>query len=138
MNTTAVSPSVRSKLLTVAHRIREPKGSVLFHRNDPASGAFLICKGRVALKLDVGQHAVAVLNRTVARDSILGLPGVLSNGQYTLTAVAVEDSEVAFVDRAALLELIRTDSNGVGLEIIRLLGEEVVRMREVLASQPIH
>ena len=127
MNTTAVSSSVRSKLLTVAHRMSEPKGSVLFHRNDPASGVFLICTGRVALKLEVGQHGVAVLNRTVMQDAVLGLPGTLSQGQYSLTAIAVEDSEVAFVDRAALLKLIKADSNGVGLEIIRLLGEEVVR-----------
>jgi CRP/FNR family transcriptional regulator, polysaccharide utilization system transcription regulator len=116
----------------------EPKGTILFHRNDPASGIFLICKGRVALKLEVGQHGVAVLNRTVARDSILGLPGTLSNGKYSLTAVAIEDSEVAFVDRASLLELIKTDNSGVGLELIRLLGEEVLRIRDVIASSPVH
>ena len=107
---------------------------MLFHRTDPASGVFLICKGRVALKLEVGEHGVAVLKRTAAQDAVLGLPGTLSQGQYSLTAIAVEDSEVAFVDRAALLELIKADSNGVGLEIIRLLVEEVVRIRELLAS----
>jgi CRP-like cAMP-binding protein len=138
MHTTPVSRSVRSKLLTVAHQMSEPKGTILFHRNDPASGIFLICKGRVALKLEVGQHGVAVLNRTVARDSILGLPGTLSNGKYSLTAVAIEDSEVAFVDRASLLELIKTDNSGVGLELIRLLGEEVLRIRDVIASSPVH
>lgn len=136
--TAAVSPSVRSKLLSVAHHISEPKGTVLFHRNDPASGIFLICEGRVALQLEIGQHGVAALNRTVAPDSILGLPGTLSNGQYSLTAIAVEDSVVAFVERATLLELIKSDRNGLGLEIIRLLGEEVVRMREVLASSPVN
>jgi len=138
MHRTRVSPSVRSKLLTVAHQISEPKGTVLFHRNDPASGIFLICKGRVALKLEIGQHGGAVLKRIVARDSILGLPGTLASGQYSLTAVAIEDSEVAFVDRASLLELMKTDSSELGLELIRLVGEEVIRIREVLASSPVH
>ncbi|HET7209756.1 MAG TPA: cyclic nucleotide-binding domain-containing protein [Terriglobales bacterium] len=135
---TPVSASIRSKLLSVARVLSQPKGTVLFHRNDPASGVFLICKGRVTLDLEVGQHGVALLNRTVAPDSILGLPGTLAQGKYSLTAIAIEDSEVAFVDRASLLELIRTDSNGVGFEIIRLLGEEVVRIRELLASAPVH
>ena len=136
MHKTRISPSVRSKLLTVAHQIREPKGTVLFHRSDPASGIFLICKGRVALKLEVKHHGASALDRIVARDSILGLPGTLASGQYSVTAVAMEDSEVAFVDRASLLELMKTDNSELGLELIRLLGEEVIRTREVLSAAP--
>jgi CRP-like cAMP-binding protein len=76
---------------------------------------------------------MAILERTVTRDSIVGLPATLSGGRYSFTAVALEESELAFVDRLALIEIIAGDPS-LGLELMRALGEEVLQMRATLAS----
>jgi len=107
---------------------------VLFRRNEPAFGIFLICKGSVSLRLEL-ERGQPHWERTATRNSIVGLPGTLSGARYSLTAVALEKSDLAFVDGSALLDLIKRDTS-VGLELMRALGEEVVQMREVLASAP--
>lgn len=74
-------------------------------------------------------------DRTVTRDAIVGLPATLAGGRYSLTAVAVEESDLAFIGRETLIGLIKDDP-GLGLELIRALGDEVLQMRTVLASYP--
>jgi CRP-like cAMP-binding protein len=135
MRVAPVSESVQSRLLSVSRRITEPIGAVLFRRNKPAFGIFLICKGSVRLWLE-GEHGELVWERTATSDSILGLPGTLSGNRYSLTAVVLEKSDLAFVDRSALLEVIQKDTS-VGLELMRALGEEIVQMRAVYGMRPL-
>jgi len=75
------------------------------------------------------------VDRTVTPDSIVGLPSTLSGGRYSLTAVTLEESELALVDRPVLTELVKSDPT-IGLELMRALGEEVLQMRAILASTP--
>ena len=132
MRVAPVSQSAYSQLLAQARRVQEPKGAVLFRRDEPAFGIFLVQKGRISLRLE-SDEGNPILDRTLTRDSIVGLPGTLSGGRYSLTAVTLEDSDLAFVDRPALIELIKGDPS-IGLELMRALGEEVLQMRATLAS----
>lgn len=50
-----------------------------------------------------------------------------------MTAETLEESELAFVDRLALIELIKVDPS-IGLELMRALGEELLQMRRILAQ----
>lgn len=75
------------------------------------------------------------MDRTVTPDSIVGLPATLSGDRYSLTAVTLEESDLALVDRPALIELVKSDPS-IGLELMRALGEEVLQMRAILASTP--
>lgn len=134
MRVAPVSKTVQSHLLAAARPVTEPKGTVLFRRDEPAFGVFLVLKGSVSLRLEAGEGR-AILVRKATRDSIIGLPATLSGGRYSLTAVTLEKSELGLIDRAALLALIKGDPN-LGLELLRALGEEVTQMRAVLASQP--
>ena len=134
MRVAPVSKSVQSHLLAAARPVTEPKGTVLFQRDDLAFGIFLVRKGSISLRLESGEGK-AILVRTVSPGSIIGLPATLSGGRYSLTAVTREKSELALIDRPTLLELIKGNPT-VGLELLRALGEEVAQMRAVLASQP--
>jgi CRP-like cAMP-binding protein len=134
MRVAPVSKTVQSHLLAAARPLTEPKGAVLFRRDDPAFGVFLIRRGSVSLRLEAGEGK-AILVRKATRDSIIGLPSTLSGGRYSMTAVTLEKSELALIERPALLDLIKNDS-ALGLELLRALGEEVAEMRAVLASQP--
>jgi CRP/FNR family cyclic AMP-dependent transcriptional regulator len=132
MRVAQLSQTAQSQLLAKARQAREPEGAVLFRRGEPAFGIFLVRKGSISLRLE-SEEGNAILDRTVTRDSIVGLPGTLSGGRYSLTAVTLEESEFAFVDRLALIELIKGDPS-IGLELMRALGEEVLQMRATLAS----
>jgi CRP-like cAMP-binding protein len=59
----------------------------------------------------------------------------MAGGRYSLTAVTLKESELAFIDRQALLDHIKDDP-GLGLELVRALGEEVLHMRTILAPAP--
>jgi len=118
----------------MALRVTEPKGAVLFRRDEPAFGVFLVRKGSISLRLESGEGKV-LWDRTVTRDSIVGLPATVAGGRYSLTAVTLEESEVAFVGRQALIQLLKDDPS-IGLELMRALGEEVLQTRALLASTP--
>ena len=111
--------------------MQEPKGAVLFRRDEPAFGIFLVQRGSISLRLE-SDKGMAILDRTVTEESIVGLPSTLSGGRYSLTAVTLEEAELAFVDRPVLIELIRGEPS-LGLELMRALGEEVLQMRATLA-----
>src|SRR5260370_3380842 len=134
MRVAPVSKTVQSHLLAAARPLTESKGAVVFRRDDPAFGVFLIQKGSISLRLETGEGK-AILVRKATRDSIIGLPSTLSGGRYSLTAVTLEKSELALIERPALLELIQRDPS-LGLELLRALGGGVAEMRAVLASQP--
>ena len=118
-----------------ARRVTEPKGAVLFRRGESAFGVFWVRKGSIGLRLDA-EDGKALWDRTATVDSIVGLPGTLAGGRYSLTAVALEESELAFIDRQALIELIQGDP-GLGLELMRALADEVLQIRARLASAPV-
>ena len=109
-----------------------PKGAVLFRRDEPAFGVFLVRKGRISLRLETDKGKV-LWHRLVTQDSIVGLPGTLAEGRYSLTAVTLQKSELAFVSSQALIDLVKSDP-GMGMELVRALGKEVRQMRDVLAS----
>ena len=96
-------------------------------------GIFIVRKGSIDLQLE--SEGKTILNRTVLEDNIVGLPSTLAGGRYSLTAVTLEETELAFVESLALIELMKSDSN-VSLEVLHALGEEVIQMRDILASAP--
>jgi CRP/FNR family cyclic AMP-dependent transcriptional regulator len=132
MRVAPVSKTVQSQLLAAARPATEPKGAVLFRRDEPSFGIFLVLKGSVSLRLE-STEGRAILDRKVTPDSIIGLPATLSGGRYSLTAVTLEKSELALIERPVLLELIKGNPS-LGLELLRALGEEVAQMRSILAS----
>jgi CRP-like cAMP-binding protein len=134
MRVASVSSEVQSRLLAIARRVHEPAGAVLFRRGETASGIFLVLSGYVSLRLE-SQGENPLWERIVESNSILGLPGTLTAGRYSLTAIVLEPSELAFVDRLALQELIKSDP-AVGMELIRALSEEIVQMRAVMIDAP--
>jgi CRP-like cAMP-binding protein len=134
MRVASVSSEIQSRLLAIAHRVHEPAGAVLFRRGEPSSGIFLVLEGHVSLQLE-SQGENPLWERIVESNSIVGLPGSLTGDRYSLTAIVLEPSELAFVDRLAVQELIKNDPE-VGLELIRALSEEILQMRTVMLGAP--
>lgn len=126
------SSALQSALLANAKLIQMPEGAVLFRRGEPSFGVFLLCKGRISLRLEATGGSV-VVDRTVASGGIVGLPAVLGRRNYSLTAMTIEPSELALIESGALMRTMQSDPR-FGLEIVATLGEEVSRMRDILAE----
>jgi CRP-like cAMP-binding protein len=126
-------PHIQEELLEESSPRIEPAGVVLFRRDQPAFGIFLVGTGSVSLRFD--RTHTTVLDRIAGRGSILGLPATLSGSAYSLTAVTRERCRLAFLERERLLKMLRNNTE-VCLQLLGVLGEEVISVRDVMCGVP--
>lgn len=110
-------------------------GDMLFRHGDPVAGAYTIRTGKVAL-IWISNEGVTPMD-TLGPGAILGLPAVL-NGEYSLSARALEDCELGFLPASRVLDMLATD-HGLLQEITKMLALEVARLRGLArnrTSQP--
>ncbi len=103
---------------------------VLFRQDEPAVGIFIVHKGGVTLSL-MSQDGHSLFAAQARPLSILGLPGVISNLPYTLSATAAGAAEVSFVSSADLKSLMEADP-AFSLKMLELLAAEVRSARKAL------
>ena len=106
------------------------RGDFLFRRGDEVRGAFLILSGKV--RLGLGGKSTAFRSRDLGSGAILGLPATLSDSPYSLTAEVIAKTEVVYLSRPAMLELLRTHSK-LCFEVMNLLSEELADTRNALS-----
>jgi len=103
---------------------------VLFRQDEPAVGIFIVHKGGVTLSL-MSQDGHSLFAAQARPDSILGLPGVISDEPYALSATAGDGAEVSFVSSANLKSQMEADS-AFSLKMLALLAAEVRSARKAL------
>jgi CRP/FNR family transcriptional regulator len=126
-----VSGDVRSVLDSMASSFTSSKNSVIFTQGDAPVGVYVIRKGSVRLTVKAGDSEI--LMRIAQPGSVLGLPGVLSNKPYSLTARATQNCELGFVTADKLIQVVR-DNPTLGLQVLQLLSEEVRAARGAMAN----
>lgn len=124
-----VSPAMREQLLSLATAISKAKGTILFRHGDAARGLFLIRSGKVSLALD-GVNA-AFPSRILGAGSVVGLPATVAGSPYSLTAQVIEDAELAFVPRAAIVDCLRQNPH-LCFEVMDMLSGEISGTRFAL------
>jgi CRP-like cAMP-binding protein len=65
--------------------------------------------------------------------SLLGLPGLIGNEPYTLTAIARNGARLSFISRDEVTSLMRTDPL-LALKMLQVLAAEVRSARHALSS----
>ena len=103
---------------------------VLFRQGDPATGVFLLREGAVTVTMTAISDE-PVLSLQAAPGSLLGLPGVIANQPYSLTARAHKGSRVFFMGRDAFTELMSTNPQ-LSLKVLQVLAAEVRTARLAL------
>jgi CRP/FNR family transcriptional regulator len=103
---------------------------ILFHQDDPASGLFILHEGEVALSMtsDQGQ---TLLSAQARGGSLLGLPGLICNQPYSLTAVARAGARVSYLSRAEFIALMQSDA-ALSFKILQVLAAEVRSARQAI------
>jgi CRP-like cAMP-binding protein len=103
---------------------------VLFQQDDPSVGLYIIQEGEAALSM-ASNRGEAILSAEMKGGSLLGLPGLISNQPYSLTAVARAGARVSFLARAKFTELMQSDST-LAFRILQILAAQVRSARLAL------
>lgn len=124
-----VSPAMQEQLLRFATSISKAKGSILFRHGDAGIGLYLIRCGKVSLALDGVSHAFPP--RVLGAGSVVGLPATVAGSPYSLTAKVVEEAELAFVPREAVVDCLRQNPQ-LCFEVMDMLSGEISGTRYAL------
>ena len=100
-----------------------PAGALPFEYGQPVAGIYLVETGEVRLSMP-RQAGRDRLFEVVGPGCVLGLSEALSGEPYKLTAQAVVESELSFVDRDTLLHYLRNHPE-LCMHIVRQLSEDL-------------
>jgi CRP/FNR family transcriptional regulator len=95
----------------------------LFWQGDPPVGLYIVHAGKVSLTMR-SVDGDAVLEMTAEPNSLFGLPAVVSNSNYSLSAVAKQGADVSFVSREEFSKMMLTEP-GLAVLILKVLAAEV-------------
>jgi CRP-like cAMP-binding protein len=115
-----------------ATRVDCEEDRVLFKQGDAPGGLYIFCEGEVTLTL-TSLAGEVVMSLSIDAGSLLGLPGVIGNVPYSLTARAKKGSIVSFVQREEFSRLMLTDPS-VSVGVLRVLAAEVRTARMALVE----
>jgi CRP-like cAMP-binding protein len=104
---------------------------VLFRQGEPPAMLFILHEGEATLTMHSprGENLFSV---PVSSGSLLGLPGLIGNQPYTLTATAHAGAQVSSVSRDAVMALMRSDP-AVSLNVLKVLAAEVRSARQAIS-----
>ena len=84
------------------------KGQVIYQQGNPVLGMHCLNQGKVKLA-KTGGDGKEHITRLVQHGSVLGLRSLLGGGQYSTSAVALDDCVVCFIPRPDVLRLIQSN-----------------------------
>jgi CRP-like cAMP-binding protein len=105
----------------------------LFHQGDEPTGVYIIVQGEVTITMEspVGDEVVSM---RAEPGSLLGLPGLIGNRPYSLSAFANKSAEVGFVSRAVFNPLMLSEPR-LAMMILRVLANEVRTARLAITGK---
>jgi CRP-like cAMP-binding protein len=107
--------------------------SVLFRQGDPPVGLYILHEGEVTLTM-ASAAGEEILSTQAVSGSLLGLPGLVSDAPYSLTAVARSGTKLGFVARDDFIALMKSDPL-VALKVLQVLAAEVRSARQVILQR---
>jgi CRP/FNR family cyclic AMP-dependent transcriptional regulator len=104
----------------------------LFVQGGNPIGLYILRKGNASLTMDspTGGSLVSI---TLHPGSLLGLPALIGNEPYTMTAEAPKDAELGFVTREDFNSLMLSDPS-LALRVLRVLAAEVRTARHAISE----
>jgi CRP/FNR family transcriptional regulator, cyclic AMP receptor protein len=104
---------------------------ILFKQGDSPSGLFVLRQGNANLTMQSPAGSV-VLSITAAAGSLLGLPALVGNEPYTLTATAAKGARLGFLTREDFSRLMCEPATA--MQVLRVLAAEVRTARRAIAE----
>jgi CRP-like cAMP-binding protein len=120
------SPELKAEFERLATIVSKPKGTTLFQRGEQPAGVYLIHSGRISLGLDYENSIYPA--RILGPGAIVGLPASVSGNPYSLAATVIEDSELAFVPREAVVTCLKKNPIFC-FQVMDILSDEIADIR---------
>jgi CRP-like cAMP-binding protein len=115
-------------------RIAEPvhckEDHVLFQQGDDPAGLYILARGNAVLSMS-SPSGEEVLSTEAVPGSLLGLPGLIGNEPYSLTAIGRKGAELGFVARQDFAALMMSDPR-LSLKVLQVLAAEVRAARQAI------
>jgi CRP-like cAMP-binding protein len=111
---------------------RSEEGRVLFAQGDGPIGLYLVRSGTVQAVIHADDGEIAATFQA-GPGAVLGLPALAANRPYSLSALARQGSDIAFLSKDDFDDLLRNEPR-LCLEVLRALAAEVHAGHETLAS----
>lgn len=115
-----------------AQKIRCDEDRILFDQGDGPIGLYLVRSGTVEAIVHSEDGGIAAIF-CAESGAVLGLPAVASGRPYSLSALARQGSDIAFLGKEDFNELMRGHPE-MYMDVLRVLAAEVQVAREALAS----
>ena len=103
---------------------------ILFQQDDPPVGLYILHEGEATISM-TSQDGQTILSVQARDGSLLGLPGLISNQPYSLTAVAHAGARVSFLGRTEFTALMESNPP-LAFKILQILAAEVRSARNAL------
>ncbi len=131
-STFQADPELLRALEECATAVEIPTEHILFRQGDPPIGLYVLTKGgaTVTMKSEDGDP---IMSMEAASGSVLGLPAVVGNQPYSLSARAHHGSWVGFVSRAKFNVLIQADPS-LMVKVLQVLANEVRSARLAISK----
>lgn len=103
---------------------------VLFRQGEAPTGLYILHAGSATLIMHspAGEEVMAI---QAGPDSLLGLPGLIGDEPYTLTAIANPGADLCFISRDEFTATMRADPM-LALKILQVLAAEVRSARQAI------
>ena len=105
---------------------------VLFNQGDHPQGLYILDQGETTISMasSAGEQLMPIQAHA---GSLLGLPGLIGNEPYTLTAIARNGARLSFVPRDEFTSLMRADPL-LALKMLQVMAAELRSARQALAN----
>jgi CRP-like cAMP-binding protein len=109
---------------------------LLFRQDDPAVGVYILHQGVVTLTM-ISRDNRPIFSMNVVPGSLLGLPALVSDQPYSLSAIARSGARVSFVSRADFFSLMHAQP-ALSIRMLQVLAAEVRTARQALTRQALN
>jgi CRP-like cAMP-binding protein len=106
---------------------------ILFHQGDPPVGLYILSQGEATVSMDTGNDAIKFSCQASA-GSLLGLPALIANQPYSLTAVAQKGAKIGFIDQNQFNSLMQSEL-ALMVKILQVLAAEVRSARMAITQR---
>jgi CRP-like cAMP-binding protein len=130
------SPPLVQAICACATRIDCSHDRELFHQGDEPTSLYVLERGHATMTLEA-DNGVPIVRRTVGPGSLLGLPALIGNVPYSLTAVAESGAQVSVVARHVFSRLMLSEP-ALAMMILQVLAAEVHSARAVISDRETH
>jgi CRP-like cAMP-binding protein len=129
-NILKASSELKDELQGLGQQERFAANQTLFREDDNNTGVFLLLSGKVCMSV----RGLPNLDRLFSAGSLLGLPSTFTGHTYSLTAIAVAESDAVHVAQEDFVRLMR-ERPELCREATEILGREVTFIQSALAER---